>query len=77
VQVLVEQESLFVLVRGYTVESVVLCAVFSYELCFAFFVYTLDDELVLEFLAGSSDRGSSVFEDEFRVAFERSGADDV
>lgn len=69
-QVLVEQECLFVFVRGYTVESVVLCAVFSYELCFAFFVYTLDNELVLEFLAGSSDRGSSVFEDEFRIAFE-------
>jgi hypothetical protein len=62
VQILVEQECLFVLVRGYTVESV---------------VYALDDELVLEFLAGASDRGSSVFEDEFRVAFERSGADDV
>ena len=76
-QILVKQECLFVLVRGYTVESIVLCAVFSYELCFAFFVYPLDDELVLEFLAGASDRGSSVFEDEFRVAFERSGTDEV
>jgi hypothetical protein len=37
----------------------------------------LDDELVLEFLAGASDRGSSVFEDEFRVAFERSGTDNI
>jgi hypothetical protein len=77
VQILVKQECLFVLVRGYTVESVVLCAVFSYKLCLAFFVYTLNDKLVLEFLAGASDRGSSVFEDEFRVAFERSGADEV
>jgi hypothetical protein len=77
VQILVKQECLFVLVRGYTVESIVLCTVFSYELCFAFFVYPLDDELVLKFLAGASDRGSSVFEDEFRVAFERSGTDEV
>jgi hypothetical protein len=77
VQILVKQESFFVLVRGYTVKSIVLWAVFSYEFCFAFFVYTLDDELVLEFLAGASDRGSSVFEDEFRVAFERSGTDDI
>jgi len=47
------------------------------EIFFSFLVGTLNNELVLEFLACATDTGRGVFEDELGVAFDRTWADEI
>lgn len=65
---LVEQEDLLVLVAAQPVGGTVLLLLIG-QLFFSLLVRSLYDKLILEVLACTSDTGSGVFEDEFRVTF--------
>lgn len=65
---LVEEECLFVALRGECVELCVLTFFLGKQFSLAFFEYTLNDELILEFLICTTDADCGVFEDEFGVA---------
>jgi hypothetical protein len=74
-QALVEQKSLLVLVAAKSVDGVALALL--KQILLALLVCALDDELVLELLAGAADSGGGVLEDELRVALDGARADEV